>query len=93
MIPNEKKRRMSLSCSKKLSTLLRGIISKHYSYIYCLNCLHSFRTGNKLKSHEKVYKNKDFCGIAMPAEKGNILEFKQYIKSDKIPFIMLICYG
>ena len=32
---------------------------------YCLNYLHSFRTENKLKSNEKVCKNKDFCGIVM----------------------------
>ena len=29
---------------KKLSTLLRGIISKHNADFYCLNCLHSYRT-------------------------------------------------
>ena len=49
---------------------------------------------NKLKSHEKVRKNKDFCGIAMPSEKGKILEFKQYMKSHKMPYIIYadICY-
>ena len=51
-----------------------------------MNCLHSFRTENKLKSHEKVCKNKDFCGIVMPSEKDNILEFYQYMKSDKMPY-------
>ena len=39
---------------------------------YCLNCLRSFRTENKLKSHEKVCTNKDFCGIVVPSEKGYI---------------------
>ena len=29
---------------KKLSTLLRGITSKHDGDFYCLNCLHSYRT-------------------------------------------------
>ena len=53
-----------------------------------MNCLHSFRTENKLKSHEKVYKNKDFCGIVMPSEKENILEFNQYIKLDEMPYII-----
>ena len=48
---------------KKLSTLLRGIISKHHDGFYCLNCLHSSRTENNLTSHEKVCKNKDACGI------------------------------
>ena len=53
-----------------------------------MNYLHSCRTKNKLKSHEKVCKNKDFCEIVMPSEKDNILEFNQYMKSDKIPYIV-----
>ena len=65
--------------------MLRGLTSKHRDDFYCLNCLHSFRTENKLKSHEKVCKNKDFSGIVMSSEKDNIVEFNQYMKSDKLP--------
>ena len=64
------------------------IASKHKGDFYCLNCLHSLRTENKLKSHEKVCKNKDFFGIVMPSEKDKILEFNQYMKSDKMPYII-----
>ena len=39
---------------KKLSVLLRGITSKHHGDFYCLNCFHSFQTGNKLQSHKRV---------------------------------------
>ena len=53
-----------------------------------MNCLYSFRTENKLKSHEKICRNKDFCGIAMPSENNNILEFSHYMKSDKMPYII-----
>ena len=35
---------MALYCCKKLSALLRGILSKHDGDFYGLNCLHSFRT-------------------------------------------------
>ena len=45
---------MTLSCCKELSALLRGITSKHVGHNYCLNCLHSYRTENKLKEHENV---------------------------------------
>ena len=38
---------------KKLSELLRGVTSKHYGNVYCLNCLLSFRTKNELESHKK----------------------------------------
>ena len=41
----------------------------------------------KIKSHEKVCKNKDFCGIVMPSDKNNISELNQYMKSDKMPYI------
>ena len=87
MIPNEEKERWHYLATKKLSALLRGITSKHDGF-YCLNCLHSFRTENRLKFHEKVCKNKDFCGVVMPSENDNILEFNQYIKSDKMPYII-----
>ena len=65
---------------KKLLALLRGIT--------CLNCLYYFKTKNKLNSHEKLCRNKDFRGIAMPSEKDNILEFNQHMKSDKMPYII-----
>ena len=48
------------------------------------NCLHSFGTEFKLKSHEKVYKNKTFHGITLLFSKNNILEFNKYMKSYKI---------
>ena len=59
---------MVLSCSKKLSALLREILPKHVGGFYCLNFLHSHRTKNKLESHKNVCENKDFCGVAMLSE-------------------------
>ena len=53
---------------KKLSTLLRGITSKHLGDFYCLNCLYPFRTKNKLESHKNLCENKDFCNLIMPSE-------------------------
>ena len=73
---------------KILSALLHRITSKNKDDFYCLNCLHSFRTENKLKSYEKVCENKDFCEIVVLSEKDNILEFSQYMKSDKMPYII-----
>ena len=40
---------------KSLSRLLSGISSNHNSDYYCLNCLHSYRTENKLNVHKKIY--------------------------------------
>ena len=72
---NDSKRwRMALPCSKKLSGLLRGILSKHGCDFYCLNCLHSFRANNKLRSYKKVCERKIFCNVALPSENTKILE-------------------
>ena len=73
---------------KNLSALLRGITSKHNGNFYCLNCLHSFRTKNKPESHKRACENKDFCNIIMSSENNKILEFNQYQKSYKAPFVI-----
>ena len=87
MILNEKKKRLELSCSK-ITALLRGVTSKHDGDFYYLNFLHTFGTANNVKFHEKACKRKDFCGIVIPLEKGNILEFNQYMKSDNMSYII-----
>ena len=80
---DSKWRIMELSCSKKLSVLLRATTSKHHGDFYCLNCVHSFVTENNHESHKKVCENKYFCNIVMPSEDCEILEFNQYQNSDK----------
>ena len=80
---------MALSCSQK--NYLHYYIEKFQNItgnFYFLNCLNYFRKENKFRSNEKVCKNKDFCGIVMSSEKDKILEFKQYMKSDKMPYII-----
>ena len=88
MIPIEEKQGRPYLAVKKLYTFLRGTTSKHHFNFFCLNYLHTFRTENKLNFHEKVCKNKNFCGIAMPSERDNMLEFNQYMRSDKIIYII-----
>ena len=73
---------------KKLSVLLRGITSKHHGDFYCLNYLQFFATENKRESHKKVCEKENFCNIVMLSEGTNILEFNQYQKSNKAPFII-----
>ena len=72
----------------RLSALLRGIISTNNGDFDCLNCLHLFRTKNKIESHKKVCENKIFCDDIMPSEDTKMLEFNQYHKSDKTPAII-----
>ena len=86
MIPNEEKEGWNYLAVKILSPILHGIHSKHERDFCCLNCFHSFRTENKLKSHGKLCKKKNFYGIVMPLEKDKISKFNQYMKSDKMPY-------
>ena len=65
---------MALSCTKKLSAVLRKIVSKHDGDLYCFNCLHS---------KQKLFENKDFFGVVVPSIDARILEFNQYQKSDE----------
>ena len=79
---------MVLSCSKKLLALLRKRTSKNNFDFHCLNCLHSLRIlQNKLKSHKKTCENKGLFGIVIPSERKNILEFSQYVKPNKMPYL------
>ena len=92
MIPNGEKEGWYYLAVKIIFALLHGITPKYRCDSYCLNCLHSFRTGNKLKSHEEVCRNKTFGRILMKKiiEKDNILEFNHYMKSDKMPYIIYV---
>ena len=79
---------MALSCNKNISGLLRGITSNHKGDFYYLNCLHSYRTKSKLKKHEKICKNHDFCHLKMSDAENSILKSKPGKKSLKHAFII-----
>ena len=74
--------------ARSLSALLRGISSSNNGDFYCLNCFHSYRKLNKLKKHEKVCNNLDYCHVNMPEESKNILKYSPRDKSLKAPFII-----
>ena len=74
MITHETSNRHYLAV-KKISRLLRGITANHKCDFYCLICFHSCTTGNKLRKHERICKDRDFCYVKMPDEDNNILEY------------------
>ena len=47
-----------------------------------------FLNRKKLDSDKKICENKDFCNVNMFSQDIKILEFNQYQKSDKAPFII-----
>ena len=58
-----------------LSILLRQITSKNNGAYCCANIIHSFRTANRLKLHEDIYKDHDYCHVKMSEVHSNILKF------------------
>ena len=68
---------------RSLPALLRGISSSNNADFYCLNCFHSYPTRNKLKKHERVCNNHDYCHVDMPKEheRNKILTWRKVIES------------
>ena len=73
---------------KSISKLLRGITSSNHGNVDCLNCFHSYSTEIKLKKHEKVCKDHDFCHVKMTKEDNKILKCNPGEKSLKVLFII-----
>ena len=73
---------------ESLSALYRGITSNHNGYFYCLNCFHSYSTKKKLRKHEKVCFDHDYCHGEMPEEDSKIPKYSYAQKSLKVPFII-----
>ena len=65
---------------KSLSALLKGITSNNNGAFYWF---HSYCTHNKLKKHERVCDNRDYCHIDMPTEDDKILKYNFREKSLK----------
>ena len=74
---------MALSCSKKFVSIIQR---NNNGDFYCLNCFHSYCTLNKLKKHERVCNNHDYCRIDMPEEDEKI-KYLPGEKSLKAPFV------
>ena len=72
---------------KSLSAIFREIKGNNHGDFYCLNCFHSYTTEKKLKKHENVCENHDYCYVEMPEENNEILKYNQGEKSMKVPFI------
>ena len=73
---------------KSLSSLLSGITSNRNGDFYCLNCFHSYSTKNKLKKHERVSYDHDYCYVQMPYEDNKILKYNHGEKSLRAPFMI-----
>ena len=76
--------------TKSLSKLFRGITPNNHGGFYCLNCLHSFRTDNALKKHERLCEYNDYCSVEMPTKLNKFLKYNHGEKSLKTPFVIYV---
>ena len=53
-----------------------------------MGCLHSFRTDNTLKKHERLCGNHEYCRVDIPEEYKNILKYYPREKLLKAPFAL-----
>ena len=75
---------------KSLPALLRGLTSNHNRGFYCSIYFHSYGTKNRLKIHERVCNDHDYCYVEMPNEDNKILEYNYGEKSLKAPFLLVL---
>ena len=71
-----------------MSALLNGITSNHNGDFYCLNCLRTYTTKNKLEAHKKICENHEYYHVKMPNGDSKIIKYNQGEKSIKSPFII-----
>ena len=82
MIADNKKRRYLTL--KSLSALLKEITSNHKRNFYCLNCFSSYRTEKRLKKHERVCNDHDYCFVEIHNDDNKILKYNYGEKSLKV---------
>ena len=73
-----------------LSRLLSSQVSKHAGKKYfCINCLNPFQSKTLLNIHKEYCCKHEAVKIEMP-EEGTILKFKNYHRSEKVPFMAYV---
>ena len=73
-----------------MSRLFREITSNHDRDFYYLNCLHSFRTDNALKKHERLCENNDYCSVEMPTKLNKTLKYNNGEKLLRTSFVIYV---
>ena len=60
MVPNGERRESKPKGRWHYLAVKELLALKNDGYLYCLNCLHSLRTKDKLESHKRLCENNDF---------------------------------
>ena len=77
---------------KNPSRLLSSQVSNHDGkHHFCINCLNPFWCQESLIKHQEYCGKKEAVKITMP-KKGTMLGFKDYNKSEKVPYADFECF-
>ena len=83
---------MALYCSHKTIDIIKrkksSLLNIMVIFIVSIAFMFPPQQKKKLELHKKVCENKDLCNVNMVFDNTKILEFHQYQKSDKAPFII-----
>ena len=73
---------------KNMSALIASQINNHKgTRNICLNCLNSFKCKKSMEEHKEYCYNNECVKTIMP-EPGTFLRFKNFLHSEKVPFIV-----
>ena len=73
---------------KNMSALIYSQINRHKeARNICLNCFNSYNTKQTLDKHKEYCHNNECVKVVMP-EKGTYLRFKNFLHSEKFPFVV-----
>ncbi|XP_018396274.1 PREDICTED: uncharacterized protein LOC108774621 [Cyphomyrmex costatus] len=76
-------------CIKNLSGLVGSQINKKKNRKYfCDRCLHYFSSSEKLESHAVDCQKLNECAIRLPSVEQRWLEFRNYCRKERAPFIV-----
>ena len=73
---------------KSISRLLKGITSNHNGDFSSSNCFHSYRTKERLKKHEKICKDHDYCCAKRSDKDLKILKYNPGGKPLEVSFMI-----
>ena len=62
--------------------------SNHNGDFYYLKCFHSYSTKEKLRKHEKLRNDRDYCYVKMPCDNNKILKYNHGERSMRAPFVI-----
>ncbi|KAL6421596.1 hypothetical protein ACFW04_014325 [Cataglyphis niger] len=73
---------------KNLSRLGSQLTARRHKTHICDRCMHYFRTSDKLSAHSENCERMNECAIVLPTEEDKWLNFNNYERKERVPFVV-----